>query len=99
MTTASGKKFALSLPSSPDMIDCGNHGQGNSTQSSKSLEMIGNRMMSCEAVAKAVEKVGALCPCGFPLVLDESFACRRGLVSRMALCCKKCSNKAYISDS
>ena len=61
-------------------------------------EMTGYRLISCEVLAKAISDVGKCTACDSPLTVREDLASRRGLMSRMTICCTVCDQKAYVSE-
>ena len=56
--------------------------------------------MNCERFSQAVNKIGVCCVCLFPLNAKEDLVSRRGLVSKLLICCSNtaCNNEAAVCD-
>ena len=107
--TASTKKFAIS-PRCPSFSGpCGHlrsisHPSssiaGESDSPEYEFEMKGYRLVNCERFSQAVNKIGVCCVCLFPLTVKEDLFSRRGLVSKLLICCSNtaCNNEAAVCD-
>ena len=108
LETASSKKLAIS-PACPSTSEP----SGGSTRRSARLhttagepepdgcgEMKGYRLVSCESLSQAVGKMGVCSECFSPLTVREDLSTRRGLVSKLAICCTntECGREAKVSD-
>ena len=105
--TASSKKLALSPsfsstgePSSRDL----HSSQPRTSSAGESFDYVGkmegHRLVSCEELSKAVGEIGVCSECGSPLKVKEDLVTRRGLVSKLMICCTNtaCSKEVTISD-
>ena len=99
--TASSKKLAISSlfqakPSSalPGSIS----GEPNDDHSV--TEMKGYRLIRCEELSQAVIEIGVCSACGSSLTFQEDMVTRRGIVSKMSICCtnSECSKTTMISN-
>ena len=63
-------------------------------------ELEGNRIVGCKGLVRAVSALAVCNGCRAALTVTESLSTRRGLVSRMSLCCSnpECSREALITD-
>lgn len=107
--TASSKAINLSCPSSSDPSG-GLHGAAPSLPSTSNAgepksrdyvgEMEGNRLVSCERLSQAVSKIGICTKCEAPLTVREDLATRRGLASKLMICCTNvvCNREVAVCD-
>ena len=63
-------------------------------------EMIGYRLVSCERLSGAVSEIAVCSLCASPLTVEENLLVRRGLVSKLTICCTNtaCKKEAVVSD-
>ena len=63
-------------------------------------ELEGNHIVECKGLVRAVSALAVCNGCRAALTVTESLSTRRGLVSRMSLCCSnpECSREALITD-
>ena len=86
--TATSKKFASSSHSLSFVDPSGTSSSANLTSSEESFVGKGYRLISCEALAGAVN--GLLCPkCKTPVIFKEALARRKGIVSELMIICTK----------
>ncbi len=59
--------------------------------------MEGNSLLR---ISRSVKKIGLCCECQFPLTVGEDLVSRRGLVSKLIICCTNtaCNNEVALSD-
>ena len=66
------------------------------------LEYVGKgyHLVNCENLSQSVSKVGVCNACGSTFILREDLVTRRGLVSKLVICCTNtaCSNEATFSN-
>lgn len=62
--------------------------------------MKGYRLVDCERFSRAVSEIGVCSVCASPLTVREDLSTRRGLVSKLSICCTntECGKEAKVSD-
>ena len=104
---ASSKKFALSrqFPVGPyGDLRSASHPSTSSAGESESLDYVGKmkgyRLVSCETLSQAVSEIGVCSVCASLLTVKEDLVARRGLVSKLMICCANtaCNKEAAVSD-
>ena len=102
--TASGKKLAI-CPSSSESSSRSSHPSTSSAcEFSESYDYVGElhgyRLVNCERLFQAVSEIGVCSDCGSSLTLRENLVSRRGLVSKLMICCTStvCNKEVKISD-
>ena len=104
--TASSKKLAISslCLSSGEPSTSGGDLQApqlsaSSGESSSVGELTGYRLIRCERLSRVVGKIGLCVACGSPLTLREDLVTRKGMVSKLMICCTNtaCNKEAAIS--
>ena len=98
VTCASGKKIALSPYASLE-----GPSQAHSSPSSEYEyvgKMEGYRLVSCGSLLEAVSKSGVCSVCRSPLTVKEDLVTRRGLVSKIVICCTNdnCGVETPVTD-
>ena len=104
--TASSKKLAMSLPcpSSGRLLRDRTASQPSTSNAGEPeedpRELKGYRLISCEGFSQAVSEIGLCSACHSPLTLKEDLTSRRGLVSKLTICCTNtaCNKEAAVSD-
>ena len=109
LETASGKKLAI-CPRCPSSSEPSRRGLRSSHPSASSTcesddyvymgELKGYRLVNCERLSQAVSESGVCSGCGSPLTVRENLVSRRGLVSKLVVCCTNiaCNREVKISD-
>jgi len=106
LTTSSSKKLALSPVCSAsnhsmilrsETLPCSSF---SGTNDDDVGNMEGYRLVNCEALLQAVTIVGVCSSCWSRLTVKEDLAARRGLTSKLTICCSnaKCEKKAAVCD-
>lgn len=108
--TASGKKLATSSRcasmSEPSIegLRSSHPSTSSANEASESNDYVGElkgyRLVSCERLSEAVTEIGVCSGCGSPLTFREDLVSRRGLVSKLMICCTSsvCNREVKISD-
>ena len=61
-------------------------------------EMKGYRLVSCDRLSGAVSEIAVCSLCTSPLTVEENLVVRRGLVSKLTICCTARKKEAVVSD-
>lgn len=103
--SASSKKLALSpqYPLSVAGTSLRSSLQPSTSSTGESLdyvvEMTGYRLVSCERLSGAVSEIAVCSLCASPLTFEENLLVRRGLVSKLMICCTNTACKKAAVDS
>ena len=96
--TTSGKKLALAASRS-STIARSSATASTSSFFSPSYDQHDNQedyhLVKMNSLQRAV---GIFSCCGYPLIVTEDRQCRRGLVSRIAICCMVCGKQSFLTD-
>ena len=101
LETASHRKFPISYTLASCLSSGEPSGYSEAAQVSGSgspYEGKGYRLINCESLSQAVSEIGMCSVCKSSLTLRESLVSRRGIVSKLVICCTVCDKKAVISD-
>ena len=105
METASSKKLAFTSKCSSRNLRLSQPRTSSDSESSEAYldykgKMKGYRLVDCKNLLDAIMKISVCNGCGAPLTVRESLVSRRGLVSKLMICCTntRCGKKAAVCD-
>ena len=95
----SGKKLALAASQSSTIaLSSSATGSTSSFFSPSSDQHENQEVYHLVKMSSLQRAVGIFSCCGSPLTVTEDRQCRRGLVSRVAICCMVCGKQSFLTD-